>query len=53
MYVLYIPVLGFGVLRRSTACLHAGVRAVLPCSHEKITIFGSALKYFCWEKNHE
>jgi len=35
---LYIPVLSFGILRRSTDYIHLVVRAVLSCSHEKITI---------------
>jgi len=29
-------VLGFGILRRSTSCIHAVVCVVLPYSHEKI-----------------
>jgi hypothetical protein len=37
-------VLGSGVLLRSTDCIHAVVRAGLPCSHEKITIFRGTLK---------
>ena len=39
MYSIYTAVLGSGILLRSTSCIHAVVRAVLPCSHEKITIF--------------
>ncbi len=29
MYYIYTAVLGFGILRRSTSCIHAVVRAVL------------------------
>ena len=41
---IYTPVLGSGVLLRSTACIHAGVRADsserrIACSREKIAIF--------------
>ncbi|HIF51856.1 MAG TPA: outer membrane lipoprotein LolB [Thiotrichaceae bacterium] len=32
----------FGFLRRSTSCIHAVVRAVLPCTHKKITFFRGA-----------
>ncbi len=38
MYSIYTPVLGFGFLRRSTSRIHAVVRAVLPCTHEKILL---------------
>jgi len=27
MYYIYIPVLGFGILRRSNSCIHAVVRS--------------------------
>jgi len=33
---IYTPVFDFGFLRRSTSCIHAVVRALLPCIHEKI-----------------
>ena len=42
MYFTYIAVFGSGVLLRSTDCIHAVVRAVLPCTHEKIRIFRGA-----------
>jgi hypothetical protein len=38
MYRLYPAVLDSDLLLRSSDCFHAVVRAVLPCSHEKITI---------------
>jgi zinc protease len=44
MYDLYTAVLGFGFLRRSTSCIHAVVRASLPRTHKKITIFKDMLK---------
>ena len=44
MYAIYTPVFGFGFLRRSTSCIHAVVRALLPCTHEKIRINRGTLK---------
>ena len=35
---IYTAVLGFGILRYSTSCIHAVVCAVSPYSHRKITI---------------
>jgi hypothetical protein len=43
---IYTAVLGFGILRRSTSCIHAVVRAVTPFTHEKITIFNGARKTY-------
>ena len=43
MYDLYTPALGFGFLRRSTSCIHAVVRAVLPYTYAKILINRSTL----------
>ena len=43
MYVIYTAVLGSGFLLRSNSCILAVVRAVLPCTHEKIRIFKGAL----------
>ena len=46
---VYTPVFGSGILLRLYAlagtipCVHAVVRAVLPCPHKNITIFRSAL----------
>jgi len=45
--VVLRAILGSGFLLRSTSCIHAVVRAVLPCSRENITIFRSALHYEC------
>ena len=44
MVDLYTAVLDSSSRLRSTSCFHAVVRAVLPCPHEKITIFRGALK---------
>ena len=34
MYCIYTEVLGSGFLLRPTFCIHAVVRAALPCAHE-------------------
>ncbi len=44
MYFIHTAVLGSGILLRSTSCIHAVVRAVLPYTREKITIFRGTLK---------
>ena len=48
MYCTYTAVPGSGVLLRSIDCIHAVVRAVLPCIHKKIAIFQGA-SMAAWE----
>ena len=43
MYPSYTAIPGSGVLLRSTHCIPAVVRAVLPCTHAKILIYPGIL----------
>ena len=45
VYSIYTKVLGSGVLLRSTDCIPAVVRAVLPCTNKKSEFFEVSFRY--------